>query len=108
MSHENESDWDIDHGVATQESEPEVKPPPMYKVVLLNDDFTPMDFVVEVLMKFFGKHKEQATKVMLQIHYEGKGICGVFRSEIAEMKVMQVNEFSRTNQHPLLCIMEEE
>ena len=107
MSDKNHNDLDIDDGVAVQESEPEVKQPPMYKVVLMNDDYTPMDFVVEVIMKFFGKQREQATKIMLQIHYDGKGICGLYRSEIAETKVVQVNEYSRAHQHPLLCVMEE-
>ncbi len=107
MSQKHQNDWEIDHGLAVEEAEPEVKQPPMYKVVLLNDDFSPMDFVVEVIMKFFGKHKEEATKIMLQIHYEGRGVCGLYRSEIAETKVVQVNEYSRANQHPLLCIMEE-
>ncbi len=107
MSQENQNDWEIDHGIATEESKPEVKQPKLYKVILLNDDYSPMDFVVEVIMTFFGKHREEATKIMLQIHYEGKGICGIYRREIAETKVAQVNDFSNANQHPLLCTMEE-
>ncbi len=107
MSQENQSDWDIDHGLTVEESQPEVKPPRMYKVVLLNDDYTPMDFVVDILMKFFGKTQEEATKIMMQIHFEGKGICGVYRREIAETKVVQVNDYSRANEHPLLCTTEE-
>jgi ATP-dependent Clp protease adaptor protein ClpS len=107
MSQQDQNDWDSDEGLAVEESKPQVKQPPMYNVVLLNDDYSPMDFVVEVIMKFFGKHREEATRIMLQVHYEGKGVCGTYRSEIAETKVMQVNEYARAHQHPLLCIMEE-
>ncbi|WP_111977269.1 ATP-dependent Clp protease adapter ClpS [Algibacillus agarilyticus] len=84
-----------------------IKPPPMYKVLLNNDDYTPMDFVVDVLMKFFRVDEEKATQIMLAVHYEGKGVCGVFTAEIAETKVAQVREYARENQHPLLCTMEE-
>ena len=80
--------------------------PPLYKVILLNDDFTPMDFVVVVLETFFNLDRERATQVMLHVHTRGKGVCGVFTREVAETKVTQVNEFSRTHQHPLLCTME--
>ncbi|NVJ49436.1 MAG: ATP-dependent Clp protease adapter ClpS [Gammaproteobacteria bacterium] len=107
MSQNSQNDWEIDHGIAVEESKPELKPPPMYKVILLNDDYTPMDFVVEVIMKYFGKHQEEAAKIMLQVHYEGKGVCGIYRSEIAETKVVQVNEYSKANQHPLMCVMEQ-
>ena len=96
-----------DSGVAVQESRPEVKEPPRFKVILLNDDFTPMDFVVEVLQTFFGMDRESATRVMLHVHTKGKGICGVFTRDIAETKVAQVNRFAREHQHPLLCTMEE-
>lgn len=82
------------------------KPPPLYKVLLLNDDYTPMDFVVDVLMRFFSMGLEQATQVMLHVHTRGRGVCGVFTREIAESKVAQVNEYARLNQHPLLCTME--
>ena len=78
----------------------------MYQVVLLNDDYTPMDFVVAVLQQFFSLDLEQATQVMLHVHTRGRGVCGVFTREVAESKVAQVNEFSRMNQHPLLCTME--
>ncbi len=84
-----------------------VKPPPLYKVVLLNDDFTPMDFVVVVLQKFFGMGREQATVVMLKVHREGKGVCGVYPRDVAATKVEQVSAFARQNQHPLACVMEE-
>jgi ATP-dependent Clp protease adaptor protein ClpS len=90
---------------ATQEK---VKIPTMYKVVLLNDDFTPMDFVVHVLKKFFKKTDPEANEIMLKIHSEGKGIAGVYTYEIAEMKVDQVNNYSRRNRHPLKTVLEEE
>ncbi len=83
------------------------KSPPLYKVVLLNDDFTPMDFVIEVLQQFFSKTREQATQIMLQVHTEGAGICGVYSKDIAATKVDQVGAFARQHQHPLQCVMEE-
>ncbi len=84
-----------------------VKPPPLYKVLLLNDDFTPMDFVVVVLQRFFGMSEQQAHIIMLKVHHEGKGVCGVFPKDVAATKVEQVNTFARQFQHPLACIMEE-
>lgn len=84
-----------------------VKPPPLYRVVLLNDDYTPMDFVVAVLEKFFGMNREQATLVMLKVHREGKGVCGVFPRDVAATKVDQVSAFAQQHQHPLACVMEE-
>ena len=84
-----------------------VKPPPMFKVLLLNDDFTPMDFVVVVLEKFFGLSREQATVVMLKVHRDGKGVCGLYPRDVAATKVEQVEAFSRKHQHPLACVMEE-
>ena len=84
-----------------------VQPPSMYKVLLNNDDYTPMDFVVEVLMRFFNLDAEKANQLMLTVHYRGKAVCGVYTAEIAETKVMQVNQYARKNQHPLLCSMEE-
>ncbi len=94
------------HGVAVQTAKPETARPPLYKVLLINDDFTPMDFVIEVLQQFFGMNRDKATQVMLHVHTRGRGVCGVFTREVAESKVTQVNEFSRQNQHPLLCSME--
>ncbi|MFB0935376.1 MAG: ATP-dependent Clp protease adapter ClpS [Propionivibrio sp.] len=82
-------------------------PPPLYTVLLLNDDFTPMDFVVVVLQKFFSKNREQATQIMLKVHMEGRGVCGVYPRDVAATKVEQVLSFARENQHPLACIMEE-
>lgn len=85
-----------------------VKQPRKYKVILLNDDYTPMDFVVDVLMRFFHFNEEVATRMMLQVHSSGKAICGIFTRDIAETKVALVNGYARSNQHPLLCVMESE
>lgn len=82
------------------------KTPSLYRVILINDDFTPMDFVIHVLQKFFQKEYDEATRIMLQIHHQGFGVCGVFSYEIAETKVYQVNQYSRQNRHPLKCTME--
>lgn len=90
-----------------QEARPELHQPPLYKVVLVNDDYTPMEFVVEVLQTFFYMDRNKATQIMLYVHTRGKGVAGVFTYQIAETKVGQVNEYSRKNQHPLLCMMEE-
>lgn len=83
------------------------KPPPLFKVLLLNDDFTPMDFVVFVLEKFFAMNRERATRIMLQVHREGRGLCGVYPKDIAASKVEQVTAYAREHQHPLACVMEE-
>lgn len=85
-----------------------LRPPALYKVIIINDDYTPMDFVVHVLQSFFGMNTTLATRIMLDVHNSGKGICGIFSKEIAEMKVKHVNSYSRENQHPLLCTMEKE
>ena len=82
-------------------------PPPLYTVVLLNDDFTPMDFVVLVLQKFFSMDRERAMQIMLKVHMEGRGVCGIYPRDIAATKVEQVSTFARENQHPLACVMEE-
>ena len=95
-----------EHGVAVETAKPETARPPLYQVVLINDDYTPMEFVVAVLETFFNMNREKATQIMLHVHTRGKGVCGVFTREVAESKVTQVNEFSRTHQHPLLCTME--
>ena len=84
-----------------------LKPPPMFKVMLLNDDYTPMEFVVVVLQKFFGMTRERATQVMLKVHREGIGVCGVYPHDIATTKVQQVAAYARRHQHPLQCVMEE-
>ena len=104
MPRKNSSDHD--HGVMVETGKPEIARPPMYQVLLLNDDYTPMDFVVTVLQQFFSLDLERATQVMLHVHTRGRGVCGVYTREVAESKVAQVNEFSRMNQHPLLCTME--
>jgi ATP-dependent Clp protease adaptor protein ClpS len=97
---------DAEGGLALEEAKPKLKRPPLYKVVLLNDDYTPMEFVVHVLEYFFAMPRDKATRVMLQVHTQGKGICGVFVREIAETKVALVNAYARQSQHPLLCTME--
>ncbi|QNM98858.1 ATP-dependent Clp protease adapter ClpS [Chitinimonas koreensis] len=94
-------------GVELAKSTTRVKPPPMYKVLLLNDDFTPMEFVIVVLQQFFAMDHERATRVMLKVHTEGKGVCGVYAKDVAATKVAQVMDFSRQHQHPLQCVMEE-
>lgn len=96
-----------DTGVVVEESPPETAEPPLYRVILLNDDYTPMEFVVEVLERFFAMDRAMATRVMLEVHTRGKGVCGVFTYEIAETKVSQVTSYSREHQHPLLCTLEE-
>ncbi|HHO67732.1 MAG TPA: ATP-dependent Clp protease adapter ClpS [Gammaproteobacteria bacterium] len=96
-----------DHGLSVLEARPKLKRPPLYKVVLLNDDYTPMEFVVILLEKFFGMSREKATQVMLHVHTRGKGVCGVYTREVAETKVALVNDYAREHQHPLLCAMEE-
>ena len=96
-----------EQGVAVAEAVPETKVPPLFRVVLLNDDYTPMDFVVDVLERFFGLARHAATRIMLEVHTKGKGDCGLFTHEIAETKVAQVTQYSREHQHPLLCTLEE-
>ncbi len=93
--------------LALQEAKSKLQRPPLYKVLLINDDYTPMEFVVQVLETFFRMDREKATQVMLHVHTRGVGVCGLFTHEIAETKVAQVNDFSRSHQHPLLCTMEE-
>ena len=97
---------DADGGLALENARPELKKPPLFKVVLLNDDYTPMEFVVEVLETFFLMNREQATQVMLTVHTQGKGVCGVYTRDIAETKAAQVNQYAREHQHPLLCEIE--
>ncbi len=103
---DSESDNDQDSGVALQDARPELKRPPLFKVVLMNDDYTPMEFVVDVLESFFRMNREQATHVMLAVHTQGKGVCGIFTRDIAETKAAQVNQYARENEHPLLCEIE--
>jgi ATP-dependent Clp protease adaptor protein ClpS len=103
MNEENKVEWG---SLVVEEQRPAVKKPNLYKVVLLNDDFTPMDFVVGILTNFFNLPEERATVIMLQVHSEGKGICGVYTYDIAETKVAQVNNYARSSEYPLLCSME--
>ena len=101
------ADTKNNESVATKPEVARPKLPAMYKVILLNDDYTPMEFVVEVIQRFFGKTREQATQIMLKVHTEGSGVCGVYPYEIAETKVNQVVGYAREHQHPLQCTMEE-
>ena len=93
--------------LAVEEARPEVRKPPLYRVLLINDDYTPMEFVVDILESVFGMERTRATQVMLEVHTKGKGVCGVFNYEIAETKVAQVMSIAKQHQHPLLCTMEE-
>lgn len=94
-------------GVATR-ARPRTKKPSMYKVLLLNDDYTPMEFVVEVIERFFRKSRQDATRIMLHVHQRGVGVCGVYSYEVAESKVTQVMDFARKNEHPLQCTLEKD
>lgn len=102
------SDNQNNTSLVKEASKSKLKKPPMYKVILNNDDYTPMDFVVEVLMKFFAKSLDNANHIMFRVHKEGKAVVGTYSAEIAETKVAQVNQYSRASQHPLLCTMEQE
>jgi ATP-dependent Clp protease adaptor protein ClpS len=92
--------------IVVREAKPKLKKPDLYKVILLNDDYTPMEFVVVILEKFFRKNREEATRIMLHVHQRGVGVCGVYTREIAETKVRQVMECAHDNKHPLQCTME--
>ncbi len=107
FNHED-SDDDIhwQGGLVLERSKPKLKKPPMYKVVMLNDDYTPMEFVVEILCQYFRHDPESATRIMLQVHKEGSAVCGVFTRDIAETKAAQVNQYSQDNEHPLWCEIE--
>jgi ATP-dependent Clp protease adaptor protein ClpS len=94
-------------GLTVQEAKPKLRRPPLFKVLLLNDDYTPMEFVVQVLETFFAMNREKATQIMLHVHTRGRGVCGVDTKDIAETKVSQVNDFARSHHHPLMCTMEE-
>jgi ATP-dependent Clp protease adaptor protein ClpS len=107
MSKEPTNPTEGENGLAVEQARPKLKQPRLYKVILLNDDYTPMEFVVQILEHFFGMSREKATQIMLHVHTRGKGVCGVYTHEIAETKVAQVNDYSRSHQHPLLCTMEE-
>lgn len=96
-----------DAGTVVEEARPALKQPATYRVVLLNDDYTPMEFVVEILVMFFSMDQEKATQVMLSVHTQGKGVCGVFTRDVAETKAALVNQYARDNNHPLLCEVEQ-
>ena len=102
----NENETDGGLGVITLEDEPQLKEPPLFQVVLLNDDFTPMEFVVYAIQKVFGYEHEIATQIMLSVHTKGKGVCGIFPKEIAEMKCAEMNNLAQINEHPLLTEIE--
>lgn len=102
----HDQDQDQDRGLATAADKPKLARPPLYKVLLFNDDYTPMEFVVGVLMDFFHMPAEKATQIMLKVHTDGKAVCGVYSRDVAETKAQQVNDFSRENQQPLLCHVE--
>lgn len=93
-------------GLVLEEARPRLKPPQMYKVLMMNDDFTPMEFVVEVLETFFAMNREQATRIMLTVHTEGRAVCGVFTRDVAETRAAQVMDYAREHQHPLMCQVE--
>lgn len=98
---------DLDDSLAVAVDKPKLAQPPLYKVVMLNDDYTPMEFVVQVLQTFFRMTRDKAVQVMLQVHTQGRAVAGIFTRDIAETKVIQVNEHARRHQHPLLCQLEE-
>ena len=102
----NENETDAGLGVITLEDEPQLKEPPLFQVVLLNDDFTPMEFVVYAIQKVFGYEHERATQIILSVHTKGKGVCGIFPKEIAEMKCAEMNNLAQINEHPLLTEIE--
>jgi len=97
---------EFDGGLAVEESKPELAPPPMYQIIMLDDDYTPMEFVVDVLQMFFGMDREAATRIMLTVHTQGKAPCGTFTRDVAETKAAQVIQYARENNHPLLCEVE--
>jgi|SRR6185369_15125274 len=107
----DQNDDDVTGGTGTGtvvKTRPKTKKPSMYRVLLLNDDYTPMEFVVHVLERFFNKSREAATEIMLHVHHRGVGVCGVYTYEVAETKVTQTIDFARRHQHPLQCTMEKE
>jgi ATP-dependent Clp protease adaptor protein ClpS len=101
-----QSDQEREGYLALAPEKPQLKRPSLYRVVMLNDDYTPMDFVVEVLIRFFSMPEEKATQIMLTVHTQGKAVCGVFTKDIAETKAAQVNQYSSECEHPLLCEIE--
>ncbi|WP_438952660.1 ATP-dependent Clp protease adapter ClpS [Porticoccus sp.] len=103
---EEQQEWQHNTAAVVEAASPELKRPKRYKVVLFNDDYTPMEFVVGLLEIFFGMNREVATRVMLKVHLEGKAVCGVYTRDVAETKVAQINQYARDKGHPLLCEVE--
>jgi len=103
----NSNDWLQNDQLAANKQIEALKPPSLYKVILNNDDYTPMEFVIDVLQKFFSYDIERATQLMLDVHHDGKATCGIYTAEVAETKVAQVNSYARDNEHPLLCTLEQ-
>jgi ATP-dependent Clp protease adaptor protein ClpS len=108
MSDEHEHGWHGENALTVAPSKPKLKHPPKYRVLMMNDDYTPMDFVIEVLQDLFSMGHDSATKTMMQVHREGKAPCGLYTYEIAEAKVEQANSYAQQHGHPLQCTMEEE
>ena len=108
MSKDQKDDQGQDKTGVLTKTRPKTKKPSMYKVLMLNDDYTPMDFVVHVLLSYFQKTEDEAVQIMLNVHQKGTGICGVYSFEVAETKVMQVMDDARRNEHPLQCTLEKE
>ena len=106
LTSSSDGQQDSSGGLVLEEVKPKLKKPPLFKVVLLNDDYTPKEFVIEVLEIFFLMNREKATQVMLMVHTKGKGVCGIYTRDVAETKSTQVNEYARSNEHPLLCQVE--
>ena len=103
----SDQQFDDDDTLLLQRTKPKLEKPPLFKVILINDDYTPMEFVVHVLESIFNHDRENATRIMLNVHKQGTGVCGIYTKDIAETKVAQVNSYSRQNKHPLLCDLEE-
>ncbi|CAM3528834.1 ATP-dependent Clp protease adapter ClpS [Parendozoicomonas haliclonae] len=103
LEKDHQTEQDDDGSVAVATAKPKLQQPPMYKVLLLNDDYTPMDFVVEILEQFFRMSRERATQIMLTVHTQGSAVCGVYTRDVAETRAEQVNRYSREHQHPLMC-----
>lgn len=106
LSQHDSPDEEGDFGLLVEEARPRLKKPPLYCVIMLNDDYTPMEFVVEVLEKYFDKDRTSATQIMLDIHTKGRAVCGVYSRDIAETKAYAVNSYARESEHPLLCEIE--
>ena len=105
---EDQKEFNSDSGLLLEEEKPKLKRPPLFKVVILNDDYTPMEFVIEVLESFFQKNREEATQIMLHVHQRGVGVCGVYAYDLAETKAMQVMNYARKYEHPLQVQLEKE